>query len=295
MEKLLANFLNYLTVERGLAGNTREAYGRDLRDFFGFLARRNICSVLEADKHLITAYLIELQKAGKVPATIARHLAAVKGFFRFLVNEGVQEKDPTINLETPRLRPKLPHILSVEEVDRLLKQPDTGRVDGLRDKAMLEVIYGTGLRVSELCSLNVDDLNSDLGYVRCIGKGSKERIVPIGGPAIEAVNTYLRLSRVKLLKRAAEKALFLNCHGRRLTRQGFWKLIKKYTELAGIRKEITPHTLRHSFATHLLENGADLRSVQEMLGHADITTTQIYTHLTRNKIREIYSRTHPRA
>jgi integrase/recombinase XerD len=295
MEKYISNYLNYLTVEKGLANNTREAYGRDLRQFTGFVAQQKSTDISQLHKNQIMAYLLSLQKTGKVPATIARHLAALKGFFRFLVNEGFLTKDPALNLESPKLRKKLPHILSNAEVNILLNQPNGGKVAGARDKAMLEVIYATGVRVSELCSLNVQDLNLELGFLRCIGKGSKERIVPLGKMAITAVTAYLQLGRVKLLKIPAEQAMFLNHHGRRLTRQGFWKLIKKYTKEAGIQKEITPHTMRHSFATHLLENGADLRAVQEMLGHADITTTQIYTHLTKNKIKEVYSRTHPRA
>lgn len=295
MEKYISNYLNYLTVEKGLANNTREAYGRDLRQFTGFVAQQKLTDISQLHKNQIMAYLLSLQKTGKVPATIARHLAALKGFFRFLVNEGFITKDPALNLESPKLRKKLPHILSNAEVNILLDQPNGGQVAGARDKAMLEVIYATGVRVSELCSLNVQDLNLELGFLRCIGKGSKERIVPLGRMAITAVTAYLQLGRVKLLKKPAEEAMFLNHHGRRLTRQGFWKIIKKYTKEAGIQKEITPHTIRHSFATHLLENGADLRAVQEMLGHADITTTQIYTHLTKNKIKDVYSRTHPRA
>ncbi|MFZ3170777.1 MAG: site-specific tyrosine recombinase XerD [Carboxydocellales bacterium] len=295
MEKYISNYLNYLTVEKGLANNTREAYGRDLRQFTSFVAPQKLTDISQVHKNQVMAYLLSLQKTGKVPATIARHLAALKGFFRFLVNEGFITKDPALNLESPKLCKKLPHILSSAEVNILLEQPNGGQVAGARDKAMLEVIYATGVRVSELCSLNVQDLNLELGFLRCIGKGSKERIVPLGKMAITAVTAYLQLGRVKLLKIPAEQAMFLNHHGRRLTRQGFWKLIKKYTKEAGIQKEITPHTMRHSFATHLLENGADLRAVQEMLGHADITTTQIYTHLTKNKIKEVYSRTHPRA
>lgn len=295
MDKQIANFLNYLAVERGLSLNTQESYGRDLRQFARFLKIHSITGLNQIGKHQVMGFLIDLQRAGKEPSTIARHLAALKGFFRFLVNEGLVDKDPTLNLESPKLRKKLPKVLTAAEVDNLLNQPKSGQVAGARDKAMLEVLYATGLRVSELCSLNLNDVNLELGYVRCIGKGSKERIVPLGNLAIEAVTAYLRLGRVKLLKQPGEKAMFLNHHGGRLTRQGFWKLIKKYAKDASIDKEITPHTLRHSFATHLLENGADLRSVQEMLGHADITTTQIYTHLTKNKIRDVYSKTHPRA
>ncbi len=276
MEAQITNFLNYLTVERGLANNTRVSYGRDLQQFREFLKAQSITTVAEIQKNHVMAYLISLQKSGKVPATIARHLAAIKGFFRFLFSEGIVQKDPTVNLESPKLRQKLPQVLSTSEIEKLLNQPDTGHASGLRDKAMLEVIYATGLRVTELCSLDQQDINLEMGFLRCFGKGSKERIVPLGSLAIESVTAYLQRGRAKILKKAQEKALFLNHHGRRLTRQGFWKIIKKYAAETEIQKEITPHTLRHSFATHLLENGADLRSVQEMLGHDDITTTQIY-------------------
>lgn len=295
MEKQIANFLDYLAVERGLANNTRVSYGRDLHQFLSFLKEQKVTQSSQVSKNNILAYLIALQKSGKVPATIARHLAAIKGFYRFMFNEGLVAKDPTLNLESPKLRQKLPQVLSTGEVESLLNQPNPGQVAGLRDKAMLELLYATGLRVTELCSLNQNDVNLELGFLRCLGKGAKERIVPLGRLAIEAVTVYLERGRAKILKKAQEKALFLNQHGRRLTRQGFWKIIKKYAAETNIQKEITPHTLRHSFATHLLENGADLRSVQEMLGHADITTTQIYTHLTKKKIKEVYTRTHPRA
>ena len=204
-------------------------------------------------------------------------------------------KDPTDDLSSPKLERKLPRVLTVDEVEKLLNQPDTSTPAGIRDKAMLEVLYATGIRVSELVSLNLDDIELDEGFVRCIGKGSKERVVPMGEIAINALRSYLSKGRPKLVSNPGENALFLNHHGRRLTRQGFWKIVKKYAAQLGIRKEITPHTLRHSFATHLLENGADIRAVQEMLGHADISTTQIYTHVTKDRLKDVYARSHPRA
>ncbi|MBO8168244.1 MAG: site-specific tyrosine recombinase XerD [Thermoanaerobacteraceae bacterium] len=288
-------FLHHLAVERGLAENTLSSYYRDLHQFFQWLEEKKVRSVDQAQRNHIMAYLLNLQKKGRAPATISRHLAALKSFYHFLVREGAVEKDPTANLDAPKLAKKLPQVMTPEEVDKLLAQPDATKPSGLRDRAMLELLYATGLRVSELVALDTSHVNLDLGYVQCMGKGAKERIVPMGSVAAECLDEYLRLGRKKLIKQPEEKALFVNMHGRRLTRQGFWKILKKYTRAAGITREITPHTLRHSFATHLLENGADLRAVQEMLGHADIATTQIYTHLTRTKIKEVYDKTHPRA
>lgn len=204
-------------------------------------------------------------------------------------------ENPAADLESPKTEKKLPRVMSPQEVDILLEQPDALHVTGIRDKAMLEVIYATGIRVSELMSLDVADINLDAGFIRCTGKGSKERMIPLGSVAVRHVDQYLNDGRPKLVRHSGESALFVNQHGKRLTRQGFWKILKKYARLAGINKEITPHTMRHSFATHLLENGADLRSVQEMLGHADISTTQIYTQVTGRKLRDVYEKTHPRA
>ena len=204
-------------------------------------------------------------------------------------------ENPAADLSSPKIEKKLPRVLTTAEVDLLLEQPDLQQVGGLRDKAMLEVIYATGVRVSELISLNTLDINLEAGFLRCTGKGSKERIIPLGSVAVHHLNTYLKAGRPKLVRERSETALFLNLQGKRLTRQGFWKILKKYARQAGITKEITPHTIRHSFATHLLENGADLRSVQEMLGHADISTTQIYTQVTQRRLRDIYNKTHPRA
>lgn len=295
MKALIDEFIYYLTVERGLAENTLESYARDLRNYRKFLKKQGISDIKATTKTNVMAYLLALRKEGKATSTVSRHLAALKSFYQYLFRERHIDHNPTTNLESPKLEKKLPRVLSVDEVELLLNQAKLNEPAGTRDKAMLELLYATGIRVSELISLDVDHVNLQMGYVRCFGKGSKERIIPLGSMAKKYVEEYLKRGRVKLIKSKDEKSLFVNHHGRRLTRQGFWKIIKKYAREAGINKDITPHTLRHSFATHLLENGADLRSVQEMLGHADITTTQIYTHLTKARLKEVYSKTHPRA
>ncbi|NLJ99866.1 MAG: site-specific tyrosine recombinase XerD [Clostridia bacterium] len=295
MKQEIRDFLNYLVVERGLSQNTLDAYNRDLGSFKIFLRDNAIDSYQNVTKKTIIEYLIYLQRLDRAPATIARHLAAVKSFYRFRVLEEKQMEDPSDGLETPRLGRHLPEVLTQGEVERLLNQPDITKPGGMRDKAILEVLYGTGLRVSELISLNLGDINCKMGYVHCLGKGEKERIVPLGGTAIFHMEKYLDHGRGKLLKKGRSKALFLNYRGGRLTRQGCWKLIKKYAKQSGINKDIAPHTFRHTFATHLLQNGADLRSVQEMLGHADIATTQIYTHLAPDRLRAVYNDAHPRA
>jgi integrase/recombinase XerD len=294
MQNWLDQFIHYLAVERGLAENTLISYYGDLQHYFVFLQNKSMEDEA-AFKTEIMAYLIRLKKEGRSPATISRRLAAIKSFFQFLVQERLLITDPTEDFASPKLLKKLPMVLTIEEMDRLLKEPDTSKVPGIRDKAMLELLYATGIRVSELIHLDLENISLEMGYVRCWGKGAKERIVPFGTIAGHHINTYFRYARGKLVKRPAEKAVFINHFGNRLTRQGCWKIIKKYARQADIKTKITPHTFRHSFATHLLENGADLRSVQEMLGHADISTTQIYTHLTRKKIKEIYDQTHPRA
>jgi integrase/recombinase XerD len=296
MKKLIHEFINYLSVERGLAMNTLESYGRDLRQYSQFLDQDEDESDLDSvSRASIINYLVHLQTQGKATATIARRLAALKAFYQFLVRENRIKADPTANLESPKLEKRLPRVLTVKEVERLLGQPDPVQAAGVRDRAMLELLYATGIRVSELVSLNVNDVSLDMGYIKCSGKGSKERIVPLGTLAIQSCRDFLAAPRNRLIKGREETALFVNHHGHRLTRQGFWKIVKKYADDAKIDKDITPHTLRHSFATHLLENGADLRSVQEMLGHADISTTQIYTHVTKGHLKEVYARTHPRA
>jgi integrase/recombinase XerD len=276
--------------------NTLESYGRDLRQYSQFLDQDEDESNLDSvTRTTIINYLVHLQTQGKATATIARRLAALKAFYQFLVREQRIKADPTANLESPKLEKRLPRVLTVKEVERLLAQPDPAQPAGVRDRAMLELLYATGIRVSELVSLNVNDVSLEMGYIKCSGKGSKERIVPLGTLAIQSCRDYLAAPRKRLIKDREETALFVNHHGHRLTRQGFWKIVKKYAADAKVEKEITPHTLRHSFATHLLENGADLRSVQEMLGHADISTTQIYTHVTKGRLKEVYARTHPRA
>ena len=295
MEGYVSEFINYLAVERGLAQNTLESYGRDLRQFQSYLQTSQMDFLKDSSRSTILTYLNSLHNKGRAVSTISRNLAAIKSFYQYLVREKYLEKDPAANLESPKLEKKLPKILTVQEVEELLKQPDTILPAGLRDKAMLELLYATGIRVSELISLNISDINLDMGYIKCFGKGSKERIVPLGSIAARCVQDYVGRGRNKLVRTYEESALFVNHHGNRLTRQGFWKIIKKYAHEARILKEITPHTLRHSFATHLLENGADLRSVQEMLGHADISTTQIYTHVTKNRLKEVYDKAHPRA
>ena len=295
MRELLEDFIYYLAVEKGLSENTLISYRQDLTGYIEFCRKAGLRSLTEADRNTVMSFLYQQQMAGRAPATIARRLAAAKSFYKYLIAEDFVSKDPTANLEFPKLAQKLPRVLTVDEVDRLLAQPLPGDPTGRRDKAMLELLYATGLRVTELVSLDLEHLNLPGGFLRCFGKGAKERIIPIGEIARDFLNEYIEHSRNLLAKPGGAKALFVNRYGRRLTRQGFWKIIKGYALKAGINKEITPHTFRHSFATHLLENGADLRAVQEMLGHADIGTTQIYTHLTKQRIKEIYNRSHPRA
>ncbi|TCP59566.1 integrase/recombinase XerD [Tumebacillus sp. BK434] len=295
MDRLIERFIHYLAVERGLALNTLESYQRDLIGYAGFLERSGIRDLNQTRRANIIAYLAELQRKGRATSTISRNLASLRAFYGFLLRDGLIDGDPTANLESPKIEKRLPKVLSVAEVESLLEGPDTGTVAGARDKAMLELLYATGIRVSELVSLNISDVNINMGFLKCYGKGSKERIIPLGSVALTTVGDYLLKSRGKLLRDQTEDSLFLNHHGQRLSRQGFWKIIKKYAQSAMIDKEITPHTLRHSFATHLLENGADLRAVQEMLGHADISTTQIYTHLTKSRLKEVYAKAHPRA
>lgn len=284
-------FLDYLLLERGLAENTLRAYRRDLDDYLAFLTRAGLG--LEAGE-AVPSYLRDLQTRGCAPATRARRLSCLRRFYRFLASEGLVGADPTAAVPSPRRGLKLPRVLTVGEVDRLLTQPRTSTPTGLRDRAMLELLYATGLRVSELVELKVADVNVAQGYVRCLGKGQRERVVPFGSMAARYLRAYLTEVRPRLVARRSPY-LFVNRRGRPLSRQAMWKLIKKYARRAGIDKTIGPHVLRHSFATHLLENGADLRTVQELLGHADISTTQIYTHVSAAHLREVYARAHPRA
>lgn len=295
MDKLIERFIHYLAVERGLSQNTLESYQRDLIGYTNFLIKGGLRDVNQTRRTSVIAYLAELQNNGRATSTISRNLASIRAFYVFLLRDGLIDGDPTVNLESPKIEKRLPHVLSVQDVEALLDAPDLRESAGLRDKAMLELLYATGIRVSELVSLNTDDINLNMGFLKCYGKGAKERIIPLGSIALKFLQDYAERSRRQLLRSKEETSLFLNHHGQRLTRQGFWKIIKKYAKQANIKKDITPHTLRHSFATHLLENGADLRSVQEMLGHADISTTQIYTHITKSRLKEVYAKTHPRA
>lgn len=295
MQETLQDYLNYLSVERGLAQNTLESYNRDLRQYLQYLQEKKSLSIQETTQATVIGYLLQLQARGKATATLSRSLAAIKSYYHYMFRENIIHRDPTINLDAPKQEKRLPRVLSVTDVEHLLEQPDLKQPIGIRDRAMLEVLYAAGLRVSELVSLQVNDVNLETGYLKCYGKGSKERIVPLGSMALKYLKIYLEHARKFLASSTHENSLFLNHHGKKLTRQGFWKIIKKYADILNLHVEITPHTLRHSFATHLLENGADLRSVQEMLGHADIATTQIYTHLTKDKVKEVYEKTHPRA
>lgn len=297
MEKIEAEirlFLNHLLIEKGLSDNTVASYGHDLASFLQFLTARKISSLQEVKKADVVDYLLELKNRGIGARTHARHLVSIRQLYRFLMLEGRLESDPTLNISFPKTWRKLPNVLSYSQVEALLAQPDETTL-GIRDKAMLELLYATGLRVSELINLTVKDVNLESGFLICQGKGSKERLVPIGTSARESISKYCATARGQLLGDRRTDLLFVNCFGRKLSRQGFWKILKEYAKRAGIQQTITPHTLRHSFATHLLENGADLRSVQAMLGHASISTTQIYTHVTMDKIKELYFKYHPRA
>jgi integrase/recombinase XerD len=286
-------FLDYLAVEKGLAKNSLSAYQTDLKHFGHWLNDQK--RELEAVQRIhIVRYFQALRSAGISARSVARALAAIRGLFRFLVAERHLKHDPTENLENPKLWTTLPKSMQPQEVDALLRAPDRSTAEGLRDGAMLELLYATGLRVSELIHVKIEDLVMDAGFLRTIGKGSKERIVPFGDSARDAIVVYMEHGRAEFDKHA-DPHLFLSNRGRPMTRQSFWMKITKYARLAGITGHISPHSLRHSFATHLLENGADLRSVQMMLGHSDISTTQIYTHVSRARLQKMYEQFHPRA
>lgn len=294
MEAHVRTFLNYLRVEKGLSDNTIQAYRRDMAKFAAFAAKRGLGTAEVRREHVVD-FLGSLYRRNLDSRSVARHLVTIRHFFRFSLTEGVIEDDPAANIESPKFRQSLPEFLSVEEVDRLLQQPDATDIVGIRDKAMIELMYSTGLRVSELCGLRISDLQMDPGCLRCIGKGNKERLVPVGHKALEAVRTYLREARKELSHGVASPYLFLNQKGHKLNRIAFWKILGEYGRRAGLRKALTPHMLRHSFATHLLDRGADLRSVQMMLGHSDISTTQIYTHVVEERLKQVYKAHHPRA
>jgi integrase/recombinase XerD len=294
MQDQFSEFLKYMTIEKGLAGNTVTSYRQDLRKLQKYLESQQL-SFSQANRQVILQFLNNLRVQQLSERTRSRILVTLRNFFQFLVTEKKLEDNPCENLESPRSIMTLPKVLTLDEVDLLLEQPYMQADIGIRDKAMLEVLYATGLRVSELTSLELKDIHLDLGYINCVGKGSKVRVVPLGRSAVHALEHYLKTARDRMLKGKTSNLVFVNCRGRQLTRQGFWKLISNYGRRAGIRTHLKPHLLRHSFATHLLQRGADLRSVQTMLGHADISTTQIYTHVLRERLKAIYHQHHPRA
>jgi integrase/recombinase XerD len=294
MKKLIEEFLDYLSVEKGLSRNTIASYGTDLHHFAGRLESLGITEMDRIKRQDITNHLMYLKDKGISSNSISRALVAIKMFYRFLVQERLAKDDVAGVLESPKLIRHLPAVLNIAEVDKLMTSPDPRDWMGIRDKAALELMYATGMRVSELVDLVKEGLDLDVGFIKCKGKGDKERIVPIGKSAKEAVAKYLEKVRPKLAKNKGDNHLFLSRLGKRISRQSFWKIIKRYAKSARIKKEITPHTLRHSFATHLLEKGADLRVVQEMLGHSDISTTQLYTHIDRSRLKSVHKQFHPR-
>ena len=294
MEQLLDQFLHYLIVEKGLSKNTIDAYSHGLTRFLSHLREQGIQEIQEAGKFHIRGFLLTLRRKNLNTKSIVRDLVAVRAFFRFLIQEGILESNPVEELESPKVARTLPEILTLKEIEQILEQPNLQTPLGIRDRAMLETLYATGMRVSELTQLPTHQVNLEGGYVLVYGKGSKERIIPLGGEAMKWVSAYLKTARRILSKGKESPFLFVNRSGRGMTRQRFWKSLKEYARRAGLRKRITPHLLRHSFASHLLERGADLRSVQMMLGHVDISTTQIYTHVAGERLKKIHKQYHPR-
>lgn len=297
MQAQVDEFLDYLAAEKGYSDNTLAAYRNDLGQFTQYLVNQTDAARWdEISKSQIVDYILHMKELEYASSTVARKVAAVKSFFHYLRDEGVIENDPTLSLESPKVKKHLPKAISEEDVERLLAEPTrSDSPKALRDSALLEVLYATGMRVTELVSLNVEDVDLEAGTVYCLGKGDRERVVPIYDQASLILGRYLNEGRPHLLRDAGEKALFLNHRGERLTRQGLWLIIKHYVDAIGIESEVTPHTLRHSFATHMLHGGAKLRDVQKLLGHANISTTQVYTQVTRDHLREAYNEAHPRA
>ncbi len=294
MKELVDNFLNYLTVERGLSNNTVISYREDLSKYVSFMQKNGVDALSRITKEHITDFMLKEREQGISPNSVARRLAAIRMFHRFLTRERILKSDPSVLIDSPKLWKKVPDTLTVNEVEALISAPNSRNAQGVRDKAIFEVIYATGMRVSEAVNLKKVDVNLDIGFLRCVGKGNKERIIPLGRKAIESVKRYIQDSRPKLLRGKERDSLFVSRLGEKISRQSLWKLIKKYASAARIKKPIKPHILRHSFATHLLEHGADLRSVQEMLGHSDISTTQIYTHINKDRLKSIHKQFHPR-
>ncbi len=292
---MLETFLTYLVVIKGLSKNTSQSYKTDIEKLFTFVERKELDSITRLKPNLISEFLAELNISGLNISSINRCIVSIKQFFKYLMLENIIKTDPTADLVSPRMKKTIPDVLSLEDIEKILNVPDLTKFEGIRDSAMLEVLYASGLRVTELVELKQVNINYDHGYLIVMGKGSKERIVPIGLTSIKKINDYLELSRPHLVKNELSDYLFITRRGTCFTRQGFWKLIKAYAKEAGIVKNISPHTIRHSFATHLLERGADLRTIQLLLGHSDISTTQIYTHVETKRLREIHKKYHPRA
>lgn len=295
MEIIIEEYLKFIQIEKGLSENTIGAYRRDLKKYQLYMQEQKIAHIDFIDRQTIQECLGSLIDQGASAKSIARFISTIRSFHQFALREKYAAKDPTVLIETPKYEKKLPDVLDVEEVIQLLETPDLTKNNGYRDRTILELLYATGMRVTELIQIEIDDVNLIMGFVKVFGKGNKERIIPLGDTVIEYLDTYINTVRPQLLKKTVTNVLFLNLHGRPLTRQGIWKLIKQYGLRANITITLTPHTLRHSFATHLLENGADLRAVQEMLGHSDISTTQLYTHVSKTQIRQMYNQFHPRA
>ena len=294
MKELIDTFLNYLSVERGLSNNTILAYREDLNAYLDFMSDKRIDALSKINREDITNFMMNQKGRGISANSVARRLAAIRMFHRFLAREKILRSDPTNLIDSPKLWKKIPDTLTLNEIDSLIAQPDIRDKQGIRDRAILETLYATGMRVSEAVNLKLDNVNLDIGFLRCIGKGNKERVIPLGKKAITSIKRYLEVSRPRFLKSKASEFLFISRFGKKISRQSFWKLIKRYAQEARIKKPIRPHILRHSFATHLLERGADLRSVQEMLGHSNISTTQIYTHINRDRLKSIHKQFHPR-
>ena len=294
MNTYVKEYTSFMTDIRHKSLNTVESYKRDVTQYISYLDGTGVTDISSTTKTTILSYLLYLQKEGRASSTVSRTLASLRSYYLFMMQNGVVKSNPTSNLEAPHVEKKIPKILSGEEVELLLEQPKNCDNKGIRDKAMLELLYATGIRVSELINLDVSDVNVPMSFVRCKG-GKKERIIPMGHQAKDALENYINNVRKYMVKDENETALFVNCSGARLSRQGFWKLIKYYQHIAGIETDITPHTLRHSFAAHLLENGADLHSIQEMMGHADISSTQVYSRMMNSKIKDVYAKANPRA
>jgi integrase/recombinase XerD len=294
MKELIENFMDYLSVERGLSSNTILSYREDLNAYLDFMEKNGVDSLSRINREDITNFMFAQKDRGISANSVARRLAAIRMFHRFLVRERIVKNDPSFLVDSPKLWKKIPDTLSLNEVEALISQPDVRDSQGIRDKAILETLYATGMRVSEIVNLKTDGINLEVGFLRCFGKGRKERVVPLGKKAIASIRRYLEICRPALLKNKQSEYLFLSRFGSMISRQSLWKLIKKYAKSAKIKKNIRPHILRHSFATHLLEHGADLRSVQEMLGHSNISTTQIYTHINKDRLKSVHKMFHPR-